>query len=665
MTVLTWKTPNDLGSFSAGQNIWIKMRATSNDASSVSYAFHNGTLPSGVKLNSNGAITGDIPALTKQTKYVFTIRAISNSVISDRTFSMVVGASSGLSFQESGLIISTTDATWIDYQLNISNPANESYSVILSGGSLPDGLYLTEAGRICGYASRPINTLTNLPESKTFNFVLTIVSVNTGQTDVENFQIRIALSTARNPVILNKTPPIDYETSEYAAYYDTSGFLGSYKANEEIAFKIIGKDFTGQRIQYVFTNLPSGLTGNQDTGWITGIISKNAQTYQRYHFKVKVVRYNAPTISSDEQTFSFILYNKINPKIVWRTDSVLPHHSTGEQCFVTLKATTPISSDVVFQKTSGQLPPNVTLTTKGELRGKISFQPAKAITIGTSKTYYFTVKAYSKVYPEIHSSRDFALTVNQPFTFPCDKVYFKALPSLEIKQQFSHFINDKEVFDPDAIFRPTDPDFGVCKDIRMYLSYGTKASNITQYIDSMTTNFYTKDLYFGDIKTAIAKDEDGNVIYEVVYVEIHDAMKNANQTSFVNGLQVFPNSIENMRDQLENSLGKNTESSLIPRWMASQQPDGNILGNIPCWVICYCNVGYADNVATEITSSYKSWIQDIPFTIDRIFVDKSQTYNWNSNQTNPTWTSYPGGYPVPNPIDTYDFCVLFPKTEII
>lgn len=664
MTVLTWKTPNTLGTYSAGQSFQLQLRVTG--ASGLTYSLHNGSLPSGISIGPKGYMSGTIPALASQKKYVFTIRAIAtNGTIADRTFSMIVGASSGVSFDDSGLILDTVDAKWIDYQVSITNPANQAYTVLLSGGELPDGLYLTESGRICGYASRPINSLTNRPDAKTYNFVLTAITSDTEQTDVQSFRIRIGLSNNRTPVILNTTPPIDYESSEYAAYYDTTGFLGSYKANEEIAFKVLGKDFTGQRIQYNFTNLPSGLSGNQDTGWVTGIISKKAQTYQRYKFKVYVSRLNAPTVRSNTIDFSFILYNKITPKIVWKTDSVLPNHSTGEQCFVTLKATTPAASDVVFQKTSGQLPPNVSLTTKGELRGKISFQPAKAISFGTQKTYYFTVKAYSKVYPEISSSRDFALTVKQPFTFPCDKVYFKSLPSLTIKQQFKEFVSDTTVFNSDSIFRPTDPDFGVCKDIRMYLSYGTKASNITQYIDSMQTNFYTKDLYFGDIKTAIAKDEDGNVIYEVVYIDIIDAVENARQTTSVNSIQVFPNSFDNMRNQLENTLGKNTESSLIPRWMASQQSNGNILGNIPCWVICYCNVGYSESVAASIKSTYHTWIRDIPFTVDRIFVDKSQTFNWNSNQTNPTWTSYPGGYPVPNPIDRHDFCVLFPKSQII
>lgn len=659
--MITWISSSDLGKYASGNSISITLKATN----ATEFVVHNGSLPTGIKVSTTGVISGSLAYIKAQTKYVFTIRASNSSnEISDRTFSLTVGASDSVSFETTGLIITSNDAVWIDYQIPISNPANETYTVVLVGGNLPDGLYLTEAGRICGFATRPINTLTNLPEPKTSNFVLSVVSSDTGKTDTESFSIRINLSPSRIPVIMNKTPPINYQTSEYFAYYNTQGFLGSYKANEEIAFKVIGNDFSKSRINYEFSNLPTGLTGNIDTGWVTGVIQKSSQTYQRYIFTVRVFRHDAPSIASDVQKFSFILYNKIVPKITWKTDSVLPSHNTGEQCFVSLKVSAP-TADVVFQKTSGQLPPNLTLQSSGELRGKTSFQPHQTLTKGTSKTYYFTVKAYSRIYPEIYSSRDFALTVNQPFDFPCDKIYLKASPTFNDKTSFSNFISDFDIFTDDSIFRATDPDFGVATDIRTYLSYGTKASNIDQYIDAMTTHFYTKTLYFGDIKTAFAKDDDGNIIYEVVYVELYDPQFNAPYSTTINDQIVFPNSFENMKTKLENTLGKNTDSSLIPRWMSTQQTNGNILGHFPCWVICYCNVGFAESVASKIYGKYAAWFKQIEFSCDRIFVDKSQTFNWNSNQTNPTWSSYPGGFPVPSPIDKYDFCVLFPQSEII
>ena len=42
------------------------------------------------------------------------------------------------------------------------------------------------------------------------------------------------------------------------------------------------------------------------------------------------------------------------------------------------------------------------------------------------------------------------------------------------------------------------------------------------------------------------------------------------------------------------------------------------------------------------------------------------TYNnWNTNLAVPAWTGLPSSTPVPDPIDKYDFSVLFPRKTIL
>ena len=55
----------------------------------------------------------------------------------------------------------------------------------------------------------------------------------------------------------------------------------------------------------------------------------------------------------------------------------------------------------------------------------------------------------------------------------------------------------------------------------------------------------------------------------------------------------------------------------------------------------------------------------INFRIDRFTVDKSNTYNYDTTLDPPAWTKLPGADPVPNPIDSKDFCVLFPRKTIL
>ena len=55
----------------------------------------------------------------------------------------------------------------------------------------------------------------------------------------------------------------------------------------------------------------------------------------------------------------------------------------------------------------------------------------------------------------------------------------------------------------------------------------------------------------------------------------------------------------------------------------------------------------------------------INFKIDRFSVDKSLTYNYDNNTSPPAWTDLPSGTPVPDPIDSKDFYVLFPRKTIL
>ena len=55
----------------------------------------------------------------------------------------------------------------------------------------------------------------------------------------------------------------------------------------------------------------------------------------------------------------------------------------------------------------------------------------------------------------------------------------------------------------------------------------------------------------------------------------------------------------------------------------------------------------------------------INFEIDKFSADKSMTYDYNSSNNPPSWTSLPSGTPVPDPLDSKDFYVLFPHKTIL
>ena len=99
--------------------------------------------------------------------------------------------------------------------------------------------------------------------------------------------------------------------------------------------------------------------------------------------------------------------------------------------------------------------------------------------------------------------------------------------------------------------------------------------------------------------------------------------------------------------------------------MTSQQADGNTLGYTQAWVICYTKPGKSVLVKENIQTNWPYTLNQINFEIDRFSVDKSATYDYDNNLNPPAWTGLPSASPVPNPLDSKDFYVLFPRQTIL
>jgi hypothetical protein len=148
------------------------------------------------------------------------------------------------------------------------------------------------------------------------------------------------------------------------------------------------------------------------------------------------------------------------------------------------------------------------------------------------------------------------------------------------------------------------------------------------------------------------------------YADVHNQ---AFYTSLSPGTvtELYPNSLYNMRTRVADNLGQVLNSSLLPLWMTSQQSNGSTLGYTQAWVICYTNPGYADIIKTNIENNWPYKLNIINFGIDRFSVDKSDTYDYDTTVIPAVWEQLPSATPVPNPLDSEDFYVLFPQTTIL
>jgi hypothetical protein len=120
-----------------------------------------------------------------------------------------------------------------------------------------------------------------------------------------------------------------------------------------------------------------------------------------------------------------------------------------------------------------------------------------------------------------------------------------------------------------------------------------------------------------------------------------------------------------MRNRVASVVGQEYNSKLLPLWMTSQQANGSTTGYVPAWVICYTKPGFSETIKSNIENNWGYTLNQINFEIDRFSVDKSATYNYDNNTSPASWTSLPSATPTPNPLDSKDFYVLFPRQTIL
>jgi hypothetical protein len=689
-----------------------------------------GQLPPGLEINSSGLIRGyaNPPIINRPAGAVNTsITTVNSNVITVlSTEGFRVGRPiifSGTSF--GGIIAGQT------YYVNSIGIDGLSFTIALSSGgsivSLTNGV---------GYMTALLpNISVDQPTAQTYSFTLTLESLL--GTDLESYSITITnqnLPTSeggpglnentRIPTIYNTRPPTYLITQDtpYFGYYvlppDSQGltysptenaFIGKITSDNEFSFKVIGKDFDDNVLTYLFADLPLGLTGNTNTGWITGNPMIADDSISEFSFSVAVSKASNPSITSGAFNFSFVVRNDIVGDIVWITPANLGQIENSSISTLSVVAESDVALE--YRLINGSLPPNLTLTSNGNISGTVAYQPTNTLLDeNDNTTFTFTVQAFSPSFSSVvQSSRTFTLTVTQEYVQPTDTLYIKCAPSILDRNLIRDLLNDEQLIPNEYLYRPEDSNFGKATNVTYVHAYGIYSNDLDAYVAAVTKNHYWRNITLGELNTAVAKNEAGEIIYEVVYSTVIDNLINPEgvsvskeifwprfidlnlgpwytsvsnlYTSYQNGYYtslspgyartLYPNSLPNMREQVGDVLGQEYNFRLYPSWMTSQQANGSTLGFTPAWVICYTKPGFAEIVKANIENNWRTPVNDpirlnqINFKIDRFTVDKSLTYNYDNNLVPATWTGLPSATPVPDPKDSKDFFVLFPRETIL
>lgn len=633
--------------------------------------------------------------------------------LADRTFELTVtGQDVPQWITPPGQIAEYFDGTLVrDLQVEYTDvDPDDTVTVTLVAGQLPPGLSISNKGLITGFIlpNAPINAtsgysrdgqgydaypfdFTTQSINQNYEFVLEVSDGKVGGNSLRTFSIFVYAQITMSADTTQLTADNTFVTADTVNYYtpvilNTPGSIGTVRNDNWFAYKFDAIDLDQSELQYVITQSSPGplstlgLQLDLNTGWLYGAIPDLGLTDISYTFDVVAFKREDFANRSAPVTFSLQIVGQIDTQIIWETPSDLGTILNGSTSILYVKAVNLAGLTLQYQLLSGSnssLPQGLQLLPSGDIAGRVSFNTF-ALDGGTTTfdvtkengadpttfdlKHTFTVQAYS-TNGLVNVTKTFSITVIREFNEPYENLYIQCMPPEDDRALIASLVQNSDIFQPDLIYRPQDPNFGVSKNVVYNHAYGLTAATINDYYSALVENHYWKNLTLGSIETAQARDIAGNIIYEVVYSRVVDDLVNNAGESVSKQVElpypvdyaeqadittVYPNSLVNMRDQVIDTVGQT--SKLLPLWMTSRQANGQVLGFTPAWVIAYAKPGQAERIAYYIRTQFGQQLNLIDFEVDRYELDRLLTKNWD-----PIYDSTVGSW-VPNPpeLTTFD-----------
>ena len=623
----------------------LQLEANTSDSTAITYSVIAGSLPSGMRVTSTGLLTGTPAEVAKRTLYTFVVRATSGSTITDRTFSLDVQgadaptfttASGQLQLDDSSRVglYWVLDGEYVNFQLQASDTDTRTGSSLtyeVSSGALPPGITMSKTGLISGICSLTDDYFEDSTKQLAMTFSFTVrVNDGTSVTTQENniFVYSSAYWNVNNPTItsdmteLNGFPITMDHTSQRRPVFLNSANLGTFRHDNQLIIKIDIDDQDSTGNQFVYTKVsgtfPSGVQIDSASGEIYGFLERQGEVTKDYSFKLRATRtMDTGQEVYSEKDFTMTVIGDLDIGVRFLTPTDVGTLSSGIPSLLSIEAVADEANRVLsYSVTAGALPTGITLSPLGNIIGTID--PSDFT--DSTRTFTFTVTV-SDQYQSAIASKQFQVTVDIPFT-TIERGDLKGHATSFIDQNiFYNIAQDPNINSPEDIFRAEDSNFGMRLKPEMLMMAGITHQTLTTFQNQMERNHAPITLYFGDVKTAVAKE--GSVTkYEVVYLEVVDKFVNNDGTETGN-TTMRPNAVENMRDRIK-ELGHD-EYTFLPLWMKSQQAGSTgPIGYTKAVPILYCKPGTSEKLKKRIEDLNLDF-KKIHFIIDRYVVVKSKT----------------------------------------
>lgn len=592
--MIQWTTKM-ISKVTAGKMISVALKSTA-----TRYELLNGTLPNGVSLSSSGLLSGKTAPTAHEVDYPFTVRAFLGDAFSDRYFVLSVGPSKPLEFTRGGFLASVKDSEYVSLKIPISNPSNQRVSLQLVSGKLPPGLFI-DGLKISGYPEKPFNELTKTFEKQ--NYIFTLAADTDTARVTMKFSIEVGESLVRLPVIANINR---ISNSGFLPFELQTPYLGDFASGDLISFKVIGVDFDNQPIEYVVTKNTMGLSVDPETGWITGRVTTTENTIRQHTISVYVRRKFLPSQRSKDFTLVFTVNNNVPVAIEWPASRDI-ELSVNQPSTLSIAAQSKL--DLKYSIKSGSLPPQLTMNEFGQILGKTSFNRTNP-----DETYVFEVLAQSRLFPWIQSTTSFTIQIiNQ--TTPINDVYFDLLLTKTERRIVNQIRTDSVI--NNNLFRTLDPNFNqILRRVDFLRNVNAASFEKFQNALGSCSSF---NLVLGELKIAYTSN------YEVVYYDVTSS--NLAHTDLKNKIAL--------------DIGVNPNSFLLPEWMRVQQPDSTVIGDRPSIIVAIVKPGQGSNVFEYFKRTYDNLMRSLAIGVDRVCVDSSTSFDYNSRVSVPYWTTTP------------------------
>lgn len=291
-----------------------------------------------------------------------------------------------------------------------------------------------------------------------------------------------------------------------------------------------------ENAQYERIGLDSNLTNELTQGRQFSFAITRSGSFSRTFPRAEI------DVIEKKKTFTLRILGEVDSAITWITQPDLGTLFANRisTLFVKAQSTVP-DANLKYNITSGRLPAGLTLKSDGEIVGKVrinanetelglTFFDSGTTTFDGGNTsvdreFEFTVLARDR-FGFSAISQTFKLRINDSDDLLYSNIYIKPSLHPSARAEFVNLISNSTVVPPRLVYRPSDPNFGVQKNLKSLVYAGIETQDIATFVAATAKNHKRKKFLIGELKTAVAKNPGTNdVVYEVVYLELKDPAK--------------------------------------------------------------------------------------------------------------------------------------------